>query len=110
MLLLVKTLGLMILAAGCEVGGAYLIWQWQRGGKPLVFALVGLAALFGYAWLQTAQAFSFGRAFAAYGGIFILMALLWGWGLDGQRPDRWDWLGVSLCLVGVNVMLWMPRS
>lgn len=110
MWLLVKTLGLMLVAATCEVGGAYLIWQWQRAGKPLLFALLGLAALLGYAWLQTLQAFAFGRAFAAYGGIFILLALLWGWGVDGQTPDRWDWLGVACCLVGVNIMLWMPRA
>ena len=109
-MLVIRTFGLMLLAAACEVGGAYLIWQWRRAGQPVVFALVGVAALATYAWLQTAQAFTFGRAFAAYGGIFILLALLWGWGVDGQAPDRWDWLGVALCLAGVNVILWWPRG
>src|SRR5262249_47469937 len=85
--LIIRTFGLMLLAATCEVGGAYLIWQWRRAGQPVVFALLGVAALAAYAWLQTAQAFTFGRAFAAYGGIFILLALLWGWGVDGQAPD-----------------------
>ncbi len=109
MLIILKTLGLFVLAAGTELSGAYLIWQWQRGGKPPFFALLGLAALFVYGLIQTAQTFSFGRAFAAYGGIFILGALLWGWLIDGSPPDRWDWVGVGIALIGTGVILWMPR-
>jgi small multidrug resistance family-3 protein len=106
----VKTFGLFIVAAFCEVGGAYLIWQWQRTNKPAIFALLGLAALFIYGLIQTIQTFSFGRAFAAYGGVFIAIAMLWGWTVDGHAPDRWDWIGVSICLVGVGIIVAMPRS
>lgn len=106
----IKVSGLFLAAAICEIGGAYLIWQWQRTGKPLWVALIGLAALFVYSVIQTTQSFGFGRTFAAYGGIFILVALLWGWIVDKQVPDGWDWLGVGVCLMGVAIILAAPRS
>ena len=68
-----------------------------------------MAALFIYSLIQTAQAFGFGRTFAAYGGIFIVIALLWGWLVDQQVPDRWDWLGAVVCLAGVMIILLVPR-
>lgn len=105
-----KALGLFVFAAFCEIGGAYSIWQWQRTGKSTLFALIGCAALFLYSMIQTLQTFSFGRAFAAYGGIFILTAMLWGWLIDGRSPDRWDWIGVGICLAGVVVIVATPRS
>ncbi len=110
MLETIRVIGLFVMAALCEVGGAYLVWQWQRTGKPALFALFGLMALFLYSLIQTTQAFGFGRTFAAYGGIFILVALLWGWLIDKQIPDRWDWLGITVCLIGVAIMLAGPRS
>ncbi len=106
----IRIVGLFVLAALCEVSGAYFVWQWQRTGKPMLFALFGIIALFIYSLIQTTQAFGFGRTFAAYGGIFILVALLWGWLVDKQIPDRWDWLGITVCLVGVAIMLAAPRS
>lgn len=104
-----KTIALFVIAALCEVGGAYLVWQWRRGAQPPLFALLGVISLFAYAFIQTAQAFSFGRAFAAYGGMFITVATLWGWWVEGRAPDRWDWIGVALCLIGAGIMLWAPR-
>jgi hypothetical protein len=73
---LLKAFLLFGLAAVCEIGGAYLIWQWQRADKPALWALLGLAGLFLYSLIQTVQSFGFGRAFAAYGGIFIFTALV----------------------------------
>jgi len=107
---ILKPIALFVLAAIAELGGAYLIWQWQRAGKPLLFALFGVVILFIYAFVQTAQSFSFGRAFAAYGGVFIVAATLWGWWIDGRTPDRWDFIGAGVCLIGAAIILWMPRS
>jgi small multidrug resistance family-3 protein len=106
---MLKSVSLFVLAAIAEMSGAFLIWQWQRSGKPLLFALLGIGVLFIYALIQTAQTFSFGRAFAAYGGVFIAVATLWGWWVDGRTPDRWDWLGAAVCLAGSAIILWIPR-
>lgn len=107
---MLKSALLFVLAAIAEIGGAYLIWQWQRTGKPLLFALVGTVILFIYALIQTAQTFSFGRAFAAYGGVFIAAATLWGWWVDKRAPDHWDWIGAGVCLVGAAIILFAPRQ
>ena len=107
---MLKSTLLFLLAAIAEISGAYLIWQWQRAGKPLLFALLGAVILFTYALIQTSQTFSFGRVFAAYGGVFIVVATLWGWWIDGRAPDRWDWIGAGVCLIGAAIILWMPRQ
>ena len=104
-----KAMALFGMAAVCEIGGAYLIWQWQRADKPIFWALLGLGGLLLYSLIQTVQSFGFGRAFAAYGGIFIFTALMWGWLVDGHRPDHWDIAGGVICLVGVLVILAAPR-
>ncbi|MGC1376235.1 MAG: YnfA family protein [Anaerolineales bacterium] len=107
---MLKSVLLFVVAAIAEISGAYLIWQWQRTGKPLLFALLGTGILFTYALIQTSQTFSFGRAFAAYGGIFIAAATLWGWWVDGRTPDHWDWVGASVCLLGAAIILFAPRQ
>ena len=110
MLTIAKTIALFTLAAVCEIGGAYFVWQWRNGGKTAWFALVGAVALSLYSFVQTAQVFNFGRAFAAYGGVFIAAATLWGWWVDRRVPDRWDWMGAGIALVGAAVILWGPRG
>ena len=107
---ILTTIGLYVAAAISEISGVYLVWQWQRSGKPAIWALLGVAALALYAYMQTAQAFTFGRAFAAYGGVFIAAATLWGWWVDGRAPDRFDGLGALICLIGAAVILWGPRQ
>lgn len=104
-----RAISLFIVAGLAEIGGAYLIWQWIRTGKSAIWGVLGLTALFVYGATQTLQVFNFGRAFAAYGAVFITLAMLWGWRVDGIVPDRWDWIGVGICLVGAAVILWMPR-
>jgi len=106
----IRTISIFILAALAEIGGVYLIWQWIRGNKPAFLGLLGIVALLVYAMLQTLQTFTFGRAFAAYVGVFIALAMLWGWLVDGQTPDRWDWIGIGICLFGAIIILWAPRS
>ena len=101
---------LFIIAAVAEVAGAYLIWLWIRGPRPIIYGIAGLAALVLYGVVQTLQELAFGRTFAAYGAGFILVAALWGWWIDGTTPDRWDWLGIAVCLIGAAIMLFAPRS
>ncbi|MGG3927370.1 YnfA family protein [Metabacillus fastidiosus] len=102
---------LFIFAGLAEIGGGYLIWVWLRESKPLYFGIFGGIALVLYGVIATFQSFqSFGRVYAAYGGIFIVLAVLWGWLVDKKTPDLYDWLGGAICLVGVAVMLWAPRS
>ncbi len=103
---IVRAFCLFVVAAFAEISGAYLIWLWARSGRAALMALVGAAVLFLYGVIQTAQAFTFGRAFAAYGGVFIVVALLWSWGVDGRAPDRRDWLGAIICLVGAAVIVY----
>jgi small multidrug resistance family-3 protein len=105
-----RTIGLFIAAAICEVGGAYLIWRWRRESGALLTGIVGVVLLVTYSLVQTAQALNFGRAFAAYGGVFIAMAVLWGWGIDHRTPDTWDWLGAGTWLVGSALIVWGPRG
>jgi small multidrug resistance family-3 protein len=110
MLGILRIMALFGISAVCELGGVYLIWQWQRAGKPTWWALAGIVSLFIYGFIQTLQSLGFGRAFAAYGGVFIIGAMLWGWFVDGNMPDRWDALGGLICLVGVGVILLAPRT
>lgn len=106
----IRTISLLLIAGLAEISGAYLIWQWIRSGKSAWLGLLGIGALLIYSLTQTLQPFSFGRVFAAYGGVFIILALLWGWVVDGQAPDRWDWVGSGIALVGAAIILWGPRT
>lgn len=104
------SLGLFVLAGLCEIGGGYLVWLWLREGKPIGYALVGAVILILYGVIPTFQPAHFGRVYAAYGGMFIVLALLWGWGMAGTRPDRFDILGGLICFVGMSVIMYWPRS
>ncbi|MBB6733658.1 YnfA family protein [Cohnella zeiphila] len=99
------------LAGLAEIGGGYLIWLWLRESKPLWFGIAGALVLIVYGIIPTLQKFpSFGRVYAAYGGVFVVLAVLWGWLVDKKAPDGYDWLGAAICIVGVSVMLWAPRN
>lgn len=102
---------LFFIAGIAEIGGGYLIWLWLREGKPVYSGLAGGIALALYGVIATFQSFpSFGRVYAAYGGVFIVLSVLWGWGIDKKTPDLYDWVGAGICLVGVGVMLLGPRQ
>ena len=107
-----RSIGLFLLAGLCEIGGGYLVWQWLREGKPFVVGLIGGAVLVLYGIIPTLQpaTFNFGRVYAAYGGVFIVLSLLWGWKIDGKAPDTFDMIGGLICLVGVAVIMYWPRS
>jgi small multidrug resistance family-3 protein len=103
--------GLFIAAGLCEIGGGYLVWGWMREHKPLLWAVLGAAILAAYGVVAALQPISeFGRVYAAYGGIFIALALLWGIVVDGFEPDRWDLLGAAICIVGALLMVAPPRG
>lgn len=100
---------LFILAGLAEIGGGYMIWLWLREDKPLYFGVIGGIVLVLYGVIATLQTFpSFGRVYAAYGGIFIVLSVFWGWGIDRKTPDIYDWLGAAICIVGATVIL-LPR-
>jgi small multidrug resistance family-3 protein len=109
-LTVLKTFGLFVVALAGELGGTYAIWRWLRADSPPLLALVGVAALFANAVVQALQPEDrYGRLFAAYAGIFLVGALLWGWGVDGKQPDRFDWIGAAIAVTGVVVVLWGRR-
>ncbi len=101
---------LFLLAGLAEIGGGYLIWLSLREGRPFWYGIIGGLILIVYGIIPTLQKFpNFGRVYSAYGGVFIVLAILWGWGIDKKAPDVYDWIGCAVCLVGVSIMLWAPR-
>lgn len=102
-----RSIALFGLAALCEIGGAWLIWQAVREQGAWWWALAGGAALVGYGFVATLQPdANFGRVLAAYGGVFVVGSLLWGVVADGFRPDRFDLIGAAICVVGVGVIMY----
>jgi small multidrug resistance family-3 protein len=98
-------------AAGAEIAGCFAFWGWLRLGKPVWWLLPGLVSLALFAYLLTlVQSDAAGRAYAAYGGVYIVASILWLWFVEGSRPDRWDLLGAGVCLVGALIILSGPRS
>lgn len=93
-----------------EIGGGYLVWLWLREQRPAWMGLLGGLALATYGMVATLQPASFSRVYAAYGGVFIVLSLAWGWGIDGHRPDRWDYLGGALCIFGMVLIMYGPRA
>ncbi len=108
---MIYTIVVFIVAGLAEIGGGYLIWLCLREGKPLYLGIFGGIAIVLYGVIAKFQSFpSFGRVYAAYGGVFIVLSVLWGWGIDKKTPDLYDWVGAGICLVGVSVMLFAPRQ
>jgi len=100
---------LFIMAGLCEIGGGWLVWQWLKEGKGLTWGLAGGFILILYGIIPTFQPAHFGRVYAAYGGVFIFLSLLWGWLLDGNVPDRFDMVGAAISLIGVSIIMYWPR-
>jgi small multidrug resistance family-3 protein len=100
-----------VLAALAEIAGCFAFWAWLRLGESPLWLLPGMAslALFAFALAQVDAAFA-GRAFAAYGGVYIAASLGWLWAVEGARPDKWDAIGAAVCLIGAAIILWGPRQ
>ncbi|MGS2779441.1 YnfA family protein [Robertmurraya sp. GLU-23] len=108
---MISAIILFICAGVAEIGGGYLIWLWLREGKPAYWGVVGGIALALYGVIAAFQSFpSFGRIYAAYGGVFIVLSVLWGWGVDKKTPDLYDWVGAGICLLGASIILFAPRQ
>jgi small multidrug resistance family-3 protein len=106
-----RSIGLFLLAAVAEIGGAWLVWQGVREHRGLLFVGAGVVALGAYGFVATLQPdANFGRILAAYGGVFVAGSLAWGMLVDGFRPDRYDLIGAALCLSGVAVIMYAPRG
>jgi small multidrug resistance family-3 protein len=106
----VKSIALFLVAAVFEIGGAWLVWRGFREHRGWLWAGLGVIALGAYGFVATLQPDAhFGRILAAYGGVFVAGSLAWGVVFDGFRPDRWDLIGAVVCLVGVAIIMYVPR-
>lgn len=107
----VRSIGLFMVAAIAEIGGAWLVWQGVREHRGIGWIGAGIAALAAYGFIATFQDDpNFGRILAAYGGVFVAGSLGWGVIIDGFRPDRFDLIGAAICLAGVGLIMYAPRG
>ena len=107
----IKTLFIYSGAALAEIGGCFAFWIWLRSGKSALWILPGVVCLIVFAWLLTLIDSEYaGRAYAAYGGIYVVASIGWLWLLEGARPDRWDVMGGAVILIGAAIMLFGSRS
>jgi small multidrug resistance family-3 protein len=108
---IIQSLLYFLLAGLCEIGGGYLVWLWLREGKGILVGALGAIILVIYGIIPTLQpaSASFGRVYAAYGGVFIALSILWGWHIDKVTPDKFDLIGGIIALLGVGVIMYWPR-
>lgn len=107
---LLKTFGLFVVTALAEIVGCYLPWLWLKQGASAWLLLPAAASLALFAWLLTLHPTAAGRVYAAYGGVYIAVAVVWLMVVDKVRPTMTDWIGVGICFVGVAVIMFGPRS
>lgn len=109
---ILKSIFYFVLAGVFEIGGGYLVWLWLRDDKSIWYGLAGAISLIIYGVVPTLQppSASFGRVYAAYGGIFIVLSILWGWKIDNVIPDKFDLIGGFIALIGVLVIMYYPRG
>ncbi len=105
-----KSLGYFVLAGFFEIGGGRLVRLWLREGKPIWCALAGAIVLSLYGVIPTLQPAHLGRVYAAYGGVFIVLSILWGWKIDDIAPDRFDIIGGMAALFGVMIIMYWTRG
>ncbi|MGV2802349.1 YnfA family protein [Clostridium perfringens] len=108
----IKSIFYFLLAGVFEIGGGYLIWLWLRQGKSSIYGIIGALVLILYGIIPTLQPenSNFGRVYATYGGIFIILSILWGWKVDNIIPDKFDLIGGFIALIGVLIIMYAPRG
>jgi small multidrug resistance family-3 protein len=106
----IKSFLYFLLAGLCEIGGGYLVWLWLREHKSMWYAAAGALVLVLYGIIPTFQPANFGRVYAAYGGVFVVLSILWGWKVEHITPDNFDLIGGFVALIGVAVIMYWPRS
>ena len=102
---LIKTLGLFLFAGILEICGGYMVLVWLKNGESIFIGLIGFALLALYGYIPTLHTTHFGRVYVIYGGVFIITAMFWGWFIDGINPDKYDIIGMSICILGVIIIL-----
>ena len=105
-----KTIALFALTALAAIVGCYLPYLWLRQDKSIWLLIPAAACLALFAWLLTLHPTATGRVYAAYGGVYIFVALLWLWGVDGVKPTMWDIIGGSIALIGMSIIMFAPRN
>lgn len=105
-----KTVGLFLVTALAEIVGCYLPYLWLREGKTIWLLVPGALSLAVFAWLLSLPPTAAGRVYAAYGGVYIFMAIVWLWVVDGIRPTVWDLVGSAVALVGMAIIMFAPRA
>ncbi len=106
---IIKTFGLFIVTALAEITGCYLPYLWLKEGRSAWLLIPAATSLAAFAWLLTLHPHAAGRVYAAYGGVYISVALMWLWAVDSVRPTITDWIGVGVCLVGMAIIMFGPR-
>ncbi len=103
-----KTLLLFVATALAEIVGCYLPYLWLKQGKPMWLLIPGALSLALFAWLLTLHETAAGRVYAAYGGVYVCVALVWLWAVDQVRPTAWDIAGVAVALLGMSIIMFQP--
>lgn len=106
----VKVIIIFVLAGVFEIGGGYLIWIWLKQDKPFWYGLLGGLALVLYGVVATFQPNDFARTYAAYGGVFIIMSLIWAYKFDNFKPDGFDIIGAIIVFVGIAIIFFAKRQ
>lgn len=109
-MIVMKTIGLFVITAIAEIVGCYLPYLWLRHGKSIWLLVPGAISLAAFAWLLSLHPAAAGRTYAAYGGVYVTVAILWLRWVEGVQPDRWDMVGVAVTLVGMSIIAFAPHA
>ncbi|MFQ6029758.1 MAG: YnfA family protein [Dehalococcoidia bacterium] len=109
-MLIAKSVLLFVMAGLAEIGGGYMMWLWLRRAEPILLGVLGGGVLVLYGVIPTFQPAHFGRVYAAYGGVFVVMSLLWSWIVDKRQPDLYDVTGGLIVMAGVAIIMYWPRG